>query len=200
MSYPAVITKAFELGKKELKLSKVAVQVLGVSAFIVATIAGAFIRIPLPFTPVPITLQTFFVLLAGAVLGRKLGSLSQAGYLILGAAGLPIFSGALGGVSRLFGPTGGYLFGFVVAAWFVGLMLRRDKESFFKIALTMALGSLIIYVLGAVWLNFIVKIGISKAILLGVLPFVPGDIIKLLAAASVYHSIQSRTRQIYTNT
>jgi len=197
MSYPAVLTKAFELGKKEIRLNRTAVQVFGVSAFIVATVAGAFIRIPLPFTPVPITLQTFFVLLAGAVLGRKLGSASQAGYLILGAVGLPVFSGALGGILRLFGPTGGYLFGFIAAAWVVGALLKGEKESFFKIALAMTLGSLTIYAVGITWLGLVLHIGIGKAFLLGMLPFVPGDAIKLLAAASIYHGIQSRTRQIY---
>ncbi|MCX5726738.1 MAG: biotin transporter BioY, partial [Candidatus Saganbacteria bacterium] len=91
------LRKVLDIGRKEIVVSPVACGVIGVFGFIILTAAGAFVRIPLPFTPVPLTLQTFFVLLAGAVLGRKLGLLSQAGYVILGMLGLPIFAGAAGG-------------------------------------------------------------------------------------------------------
>jgi len=198
MAHVAVIKRVFAIGKREVVLNRVACGIIGVSAFVVLTAVGAFVRIHLPFTPVPITLQTFFVLLAGAILGRKLGSLSQAGYVILGALGLPIFSGALGGISRLAGPTGGYLVGFVVAAWVVGGIIRKNSQSsFFRIVLAMLAGNLIIHALGAAWLSIVIHVGIWKALLLGVFPFIPGDTIKLLAAASLYHGIQGRCKEIY---
>jgi biotin transport system substrate-specific component len=102
---------------KEFISSKKAVAAIGVTFFVLATALSAYVRIPVPGSPVPITLQTFFVLLAGAVLGRKLGAASQIGYVILGAVGLPIFQGAGYGIAYLFGPTGGYLMGFAAAAY-----------------------------------------------------------------------------------
>ena len=199
MAYAGAVKRAFEIGKKEIGLSKPALNILGVSVFIGLTAAGAFVRIYLPFTPVPVTLQTFFVLLAGAVLGRKLGSLSQFSYVALGALGLPIFSGALGGISRLAGPTGGYLVGFIVAAWIVGMMLKGRASSFLKIVLAMTAGNFVIYLFGVLWLSFIIHIGIWKALLLGAFPFILGDAIKLLAAASLYQGIQKRSREVYPN-
>jgi biotin transport system substrate-specific component len=112
--------------------------------------------------------------------------------------GLPILSGARGGVFNLLGPTGGYLLGFMVAAWVVGrLITLKSKTSFLWIVTSMTLGSIIILTLGALWLGIILHVGITKAILLGVLPFIPGDIVKLLAAATIYQGIQKRAREIF---
>ena len=97
--------------------------VIGVVFFILATALGAYIRIPVHGSPVPITLQTFFVLLAGAVLGKKLGFYSQAGYLLAGISGLPMFQGTSLGISYLLGPTGGYLIGFMACAFITGFII-----------------------------------------------------------------------------
>lgn len=194
-------TRAFiKLWDHEFVLDKSLSAVIGVISFIALTTAGAYIRIPLPFTPVPITLQTFFVLLAGALLGRKLGSLSQAGYLMVGIFGLPVFTGGLYGFARLFGPTGGYLIGFVLAAFVIGKLLGKDDEApFVKIVGAMLVGLAILFVTGTIQLAVVMHIPFDKAIALGVLPFIPGDIIKLLAAATIYQRVQKQARQIYPN-
>ncbi|MFQ6067171.1 MAG: biotin transporter BioY, partial [bacterium] len=153
---------------------------------------GAFVWIPLPFTPVPITLQTFFVLLGGAVLGRRLGALSQILYLGLGSLGLPIFAGVSGGLSRLVGPTGGYLIGFVLAAHLVGRMAERGKASLWSLMLIMGVGEAIILFSGTLWLAWVLRIGIGQSLCLGLIPFLPGDLVKLMGAASICYSIQSK--------
>ena len=121
------LSQVWLLGKRDVILDRRVCAVIGVGGFILSTALGAYARIYLPFTPVPITLQTFFVLLSGAVLGKKLGGISQAGYVILGGIGLPLFAG-MGGIEYLFGPTGGYLIGFIVASWVIGKMLERRKN------------------------------------------------------------------------
>ncbi len=185
-----------KLWKREFVLNKTAAAVLGVISFIALTTAGAYIRIPLPFTPVPITLQTFFVLIAGAILGKKLGTLSQAGYLMIGIFGLPVFTGGLYGFARLFGPTGGYLIGFVLAAALIGRLLEKEAP-FIKIAAVMLLGLAVLFICGVFQLAFVLHISFSKAVMLGLLPFIPGDIIKLLAAATIYQMIQKPAKQLF---
>jgi len=182
------------------QLNKTMVGVIGVVSFIALTTAGAYIRIPLPFTPVPITLQTFFVLLAGAFLGKRLGLLSQAGYLLVGIFGLPVFTGGLFGFARLMGPTGGYLIGFVLAAWIIGQILGRDQEaSFVKISGAMLAGAVILFATGTIWLSVVIHVSLGKAFALGALPFIPGDIIKILAAATIYQIAQKPARQLFPN-
>lgn len=185
---------------REFVLNRTACAVIGVVSFIALTVAGAYIRIPLPFSPVPITLQTFFVLLAGALLGKKLGSLSQAGYLFIGIFGLPVFTGGLYGFARLFGPTGGYLMGFVLAAFAIGKLLGNDNEApFVKIVGAMLVGLAILFTTGTIQLAVVMHISLEKAVALGVLPFIPGGIIKLLAAATIYQKVQRQARSLYPN-
>jgi len=188
----------WKIGKREVVTDRVGCALLGIGSFIAFTALGAFVRISLPFTPVPITLQTFFVLLAGALLGRRLGALSQLGYVFLGSLGLPIFAGATGGLIALFGPTGGYLLGFILAAYVIGRVLSvKEKVNFGWVVLAMAIGSLIIYLLGAIHLALFVHLGVRKALLLGVVPFFPGDILKLFAASALYYKLQERAGQIF---
>lgn len=193
MSYADVLTA---VRKREIIVDSTACGVIGVIGFIIATAAGAFIRIPLPFTPVPLTLQTFFVLFSGAVLGRKLGILSQAGYVILGIIGLPVFAGAHAGAAYFMGPTGGYLVGFALAAWVVGRILN-EKSGFASIVAAMFIGAVVYFGIGAAWLAIFLKISLSKAFVLGVLPFVPGDAIKIIVAASIFGRVEDRAREIY---
>jgi biotin transport system substrate-specific component len=189
-----------KLWNREFILNRAAYAVVGVISFIALTAAGAYIRIPLPFTPVPITLQTFFVILAGALLGKKLGSLSQAGYLLIGIFGLPVFTGGLYGFARLFGPTGGYLIGFVLASYMIGKLLSNDDDApFVKIVGAMLVGLAVLFVTGTIQLAFVMHISLDKAVALGVLPFVPGDVIKLMAAATIYQRIQKPARTLYPN-
>lgn len=142
----------------------------------------AQVRIPLPFTPVPLTGQTFAVLLVGATLGSKHGAASLTLYTLLGALGLPIFSGGAAGITYLAGPTLGYLVGFIVAAFVIGKLAERGLERTLRTSLLpFLIGTLVIYAFGAGWLAIL--FGIEKALALGVLPFIVGDIIKLVLAA-----------------
>ena len=145
-------------------------------------VAGmAQVRIPLPFTPVPITGQTFAVLLVGATLGFRRGAISLLLYLLQGILGLPVFAGGASGMAILLGPTGGYLIGFVVAAGLVGLLAARGMDRRIPSALLAFLaGETVIYLFGVAWLS--VFLGIQHAIVAGLLPFLVGDAIKLAAA------------------
>ncbi|MBM3476336.1 MAG: biotin transporter BioY [Armatimonadetes bacterium] len=147
-----------------------------VAFFAVCTAAGAQVRIPLPFSPVPVTGQTFFVLLSGALLGRKLGPTSQ---LLYGGLAC-VVPGATAGPLHL---TTGYIIGFVAAAYVVGAVVGESR-SYLRVVGAMALGSLVIYLLGAAWLAGATG-NIPKAVLQGMVPFVPGDVLKLLLAAGV---------------
>jgi biotin transport system substrate-specific component len=147
--------------------------------------ALAQVEIPLPFTPVPITGQTFGVLLVGAGLGSKRGAVSLASYLALGLFGLPFFAGGAHGLDILIGATGGYLIGFIIAAYVVGLLAERGLERSVRTSLIPFLvGTVIIYVCGIAWLTAVIG-SFSKALVAGLLPFLIGDVIKLIAASLV---------------
>ncbi len=134
--------------------------------FAALTGVGALIAIPLPFTPVPITLQTFFIFLAGALLGKYLGALSQLIYLLLGVVGLPVFAKGSSGIGALLGPSGGYLVGFIPAAFLVGYLLeRREKPPLGLIFLAMVVGLLAIYLPGVGWLMWVAKLNLVKGLL-----------------------------------
>jgi biotin transport system substrate-specific component len=149
-------------------------------ALLVAALAQVII--PLPFTPVPITGQTFAVLLVGAALGSKRGAASLVLYTVMGALGLPFFAGGVSGLVYLSGPTLGYLIGFIAAAYDIGLLTERGLERSVRTSLVPFLvGTLVIYIFGAGWLA--VQFGIAKALTLGVFPFIVGDAIKLVLAA-----------------
>lgn len=142
---------------------------------------AAQIRISLPFTPVPLTAQTLAVLLAGTTLGARRASAAMFLYLFVGGVGLPVFTGFSSGVAHLSGPTGGYLWGFVPAAWLCGFLARQgwDRSLFTNLA-AMALGNIVIYLAGVVWLGKFV--GYERVFNLGILPFLPGDLLKIIAA------------------
>jgi len=143
----------------------------------------AQIEIILPFTPVPITGQTFGVLLIGASLGSKRGAACTTLYIIEGAFGLPFFGGGASGFGILAGATAGYLIGFVVAAYVIGLLAERGLERNVGTSIIPFLvGTVVIYVCGVAWLSTLVG-GIGRAITLGVIPFLAGDLIKLVAAS-----------------
>jgi biotin transport system substrate-specific component len=145
--------------------------------------ALAQVEIPLPFTPVPITGQTFGVLLVGAALGSKRGAASLALYLAMGAIGLPFFAGGAHGPGIVIGATGGYLIGFVMAAYVIGLLAERGLERSVRTSfIPFLVGTVIIYACGVTWLAVILG-SFSKAIAAGLFPFLIGDAIKLIAAS-----------------
>lgn len=160
-----------------------------VVAFSLLTALAAQIVIPLPWTPIPITGQTFAVLLTGALLGSRLGALAMIAYVIEGASGLPFFQSGNGGVRYLIlSPTAGYLLSYPLAAFVTGLLAERgwDKR-FLTAALAMAFGSIMILLCGWSWLA-IWSGSAAHALSIGVLPFLPGDIIKIALAAAALPS------------
>jgi biotin transport system substrate-specific component len=143
----------------------------------------AQVKIALPFTPVPLTGQTFAVLLVGATLGSKRGATSMALYIALGPLGLPVFAGGESGVAYLSGATLGYLVGFVIAAYVIGLLAERGLERSVRTSLIpFFVGTTIIYVCGVAWLAVVLG-SFSRALTAGLVPFLIGDVIKLIAAA-----------------
>lgn len=145
----------------------------------------AQVEIPLPFTPVPITGQTFGVLLVGAALGSKRGAVSLASYLAFGLLGLPFFAGGAHGINILIGATGGYLIGFILATYVIGFLAERGLERNVRTSIIPFLvGTVIIYVCGIAWLTAVLG-SFSQALVAGLLPFLIGDAMKLIAASLI---------------
>ncbi len=160
--------------------------------FAAVTGIAAQIRVPLPFTPVPITLQTFVVLLAGIVLGMRFGGLSQAIYVGGGILGLPWFQGMASGLGYAMGPTGGYLVGFVIAAMVIGFVVGRSqlvRRLPMVVVLLLIVNFGFIYGFGLTWLYIWVTVlsggsaGLMEVLYMGAIPFVLGDLVKIVAVA-----------------
>lgn len=146
---------------------------------------SAYIIIPLPFSLSPLALQTMIVNLTGYVLNAKQAFMTMLVYLLVGLAGVPVFTGGSAGPGKLFGPTGGYIIGFLFTAVFLAYF-RGEKYSFKRYALLgCVIGIPLIYVFGVVQLKMITGMGWDKAIMTGALPFIPLDIVKCLAAAVI---------------
>jgi biotin transport system substrate-specific component len=155
-----------------------------VVAFSLLIALAAQAAVPLPFTPVPLTMQTFAVLLTGALLGSRLGALALIAYLIEGAMGLPFFRAGAGGFQHILGPTGGYLLAFPAAAFLTGLLAERGWDRrYLPAAAAMLLGSLVILAVGCAWLTVYMG-SASAAFKAGVAPFIVGDILKIALAAA----------------
>jgi biotin transport system substrate-specific component len=166
----------------------------------VLTIAAAQVSIPLPFTPVPLTLQPMVVLLGGAALGSRLGLTSQVLYLAAGLASLPVFAASPllpQGPLRLLGPTGGFLMAYPLAAFLTGWLGERGFDRrYLTSVVAMAAGLALIFACGVTWLAWFTPTaqGLDNALRLGLFPFLLADAFKLLVAAAVLPSIWKLTR------
>ena len=174
-----------------------AIRVASVVFVAALTGAAAQVSVPLPFTPVPLTLQPMIVLLGGAALGRRLGCYSQMLYLAAGVAGLPVFANAPllpQGALRLLGPTGGYLISYPLAAWVVGALAERGFDRrYARSAIAMLAGLAIIYAAGVAWLAFGARIpqplGVRPALVSGDAPFFFADVAKILLASAALPAV-----------
>jgi biotin transport system substrate-specific component len=179
---------------------KTAIRVASVLLLAAMTAAAAQISIPLPFTPVPFTLQPMVVLLGGAVLGARLGMAAQVVYLLAGIAGLPVFAASAvlpQGALRLLGPTGGYLMSYPFAAFLTGLLAERGFDRrYLTSALAMGAGLIVVFACGVLWLAFLARpaAGLDAALRTGFYPFIPADIFKVLVAATVMPAVWRLTR------
>lgn len=180
MSHALAVTAALRAPARAHPATRVA----GIAAFALLTALGAKTALPLPYTPVPITLQTLFVLLAGVYLGGRDGAASQLSYLALGAAGLPVFAGPGAGLPYLMGPTGGFLLAFPAAAWVAGSGVRPGAGAW-QAAGVYAIALLAVLATGAAWLAQSLGVGLGRALALGVLPFLPGAVFKVAAATAL---------------
>jgi len=169
-----------------------AIRVASVGLLAALTAAAAQVSIPLPFTPVPFTLQPMVVLLGGAVLGSRLGMSAQVLYLLAGVAGLPVFAASPvlpQGALRLLGPTGGYLISYPFAALAVGWLAERGFDRrYLTSVMAMSCGLALVFACGVTWLAFFARpaaVGVDAALRTGLYPFIPADIFKIFVAAAV---------------
>lgn len=147
----------------------------------------SYITIPLGFTPVPMNLGTLGVFLAGGLIGKKYGTLSMVVYVLMGAAGIPVFAGFQAGVGVLAGPTGGFIFGYIAAAFIIGAVMEHPEtaEGGRKTALcimAMIMGLFTCYLLGTLWFIVLTNTGLWAALTACVMPFLPADAVKIFAA------------------
>ncbi len=148
----------------------------------------ARLSIPIPFSPIPITGQTFGILFLGAMLGSRIGTLSVVLYIFEGLIGLPVFAGGTMGFLYLLGPTGGYLIGFIPAVYLVGYLSERGWiANFSSTFLTMIIGTSVIFLFGISWLA--VTAGFGTAVSIGLYPYIPGAVIKIILATIAAYSI-----------
>lgn len=164
------------------------------------TAAGAYLIIPIG--PVPISLQTLFIYLTGLLLGSRWGAAGVAVYLLAGACGLPVFAGGTGGIGRLLGPTGGYLFGYLAAAFVIGFITEKANRRWLADVAAMIAGTLVIYAAGVGWLKIVTGMTFSKAVTVGMLPFLIGDSLKILAAVPIAGAVRPllHSRQVGVET
>jgi len=182
-----VFTEIEQTKKKYMNKNSDLKMMVYASLLAALTAVGAFLSIPIG--PVPIVLQSLFILLAGVLLGRTWGTASVGIYLLAGAFGLPVFAGGAGGIGRFFGPTGGYLLGFLPAVYITGLISEKRK-TVLKDVVAMICGSALIYTFGVSWLKVITGMELNKAVAVGMLPFLPGDALKIAAAAFIAKSVR----------
>jgi len=159
--------------------------VLLASAFVALC---AQVAVPLYFTPVPLTLQPFAVLLIGLLLSPRLAGASLFAYLAEGALGLPVFApgpGSAPGLAHLFGPTAGYLLSYPFAAMLISVLYQRSRRGFLPALVSAAAGNLLILCIGAVWLGMLTHASAAYVLMQSVVPFLPGDALKIIAAATL---------------
>jgi len=182
--------------RKEIVLDKAVLRALAAVFFIISITLGAFVRIPLPFTPVPLTFQTFFVLLSAAVLGIRLGLFTQLTYIFLGFIGVPVFTGVSAGLVYLIGPTAGYLLGFILAAIFIASFIKYARENILLIIGIFCFANLLLLLCGVIWLKMSLRLNWIESFFIGFIPFLPGDTLKATLAAFLFWKLKPRIKSI----
>lgn len=146
----------------------------------------------LPIGPVPISLTNLVIYFSLYLLGWKLGTLSYVIYLLIGLVGVPVFSGFTAGPAKLFGPTGGYLIGFIPMAIIAGIIIDKYTEKWLLCLLAMIVGTIVCYALGTSWLAYEAKMDMMAALWAGVIPFIPGDLVKMALAILIAPKIRAQ--------
>lgn len=162
-----------------------------IAMFAAVTAVLSQIIIPLPFTPAPINLATLSVFLAGGLLGAKRGCASQMIYVLLGIVGMPVFTNFRAGFNVITGPTGGYIAGYVLSAFVIGLLKNKLPQKTVWYALNMAVGAVCYFTLGTIWFMFLTKSTLTVSLTMCVIPFIPGDILKIILSAFLVKRIDA---------
>jgi len=159
---------------------------------VIAAVTCILGPLSLPIGIVPISLTNLVIYFAVYVLGRKRATLSYIVYLFIGLIGLPVFSGFSGGFTKLFGPTGGYLIGFIFMAFISGIFIDKFSSKIYMCFLGMILGTIATYIFGTAWLAYQANLTFNASLTVGVLPFIPGDIAKMVIASLIGPQIKKR--------
>jgi biotin transport system substrate-specific component len=176
-------------GGGEFKMSVEKLRGMVLASLLAAlTAVGSYIQIPIG--PVPIVLTNLFVLLSGLLLGSRWGVASVGIYLLVGAMGMPVFAGGKGGLAHFLGPTGGYLLGYALSVWGVGLIAERSKGSMVWEIIAMILGVISIYAVGVPWLKMVTQMSWTRSLMIGVIPFLVGDALKASAALILARAVR----------
>jgi biotin transport system substrate-specific component len=196
-----VMQETRSAGETQAVTSPWATRLAGVMLFAALTALGAYAEVPVPGSPVPVTLQTLVVSLSGVLLGARLGAASQAAYLLAGALGAPVFAGGALGFGYLLGPTGGYLLAFPLAAavtgWLTaGTLLRPGLLNALKLGAGVLLGTGVIFAGGFAQLALLTG-NATLALQLGVLPFLAGDVLKVIATTLIARRLGARARTLF---
>ena len=154
------------------------------------------LSIPLPFSPGPISLTNFAIFLAVFILGMKDATISFIIYLLLGAVGVPVFSAFSGGLGKLVGPTGGYLFGFIFLALIMGFFMEHFDRKIVPTIIGMIIGMAVCYIFGTVWLAKLMSLSFNEALALGVLPYLAGDVAKIIIAVIIGPRLYAATLRV----
>lgn len=160
-------------------------QMTYIAIFTAVIIITGFIQIPLPFSPVPITLQTMAVILTGLLLGKKEAALSMIVFVLLGAIGLPVFAGGKGGFDVIVGPTGGYIISWIFAAWLISVFKGKEFNWLRFGAVAFIFGIGLVYLMGVPWLALSTGMDLPKAFAVGAAPFIIGDVFKWVLALMI---------------
>lgn len=164
--------------------------VIGLMTAVTCIIAPFSLHIP--FSPVPISLGSMAIYFVVTVLGMKRGSISVLLYILLGLAGLPVWSDFTGGAAKLLGPTGGYIVGYIVLALIYGFFVEHWGSNLGMQIVGAVLGTLVFYLFGTLWLGYLLHLDFMTALWAGVIPFVPGDVVKLILAMAVGTKLRKR--------
>lgn len=174
--------------KNNKKLSTKQLTLIGVMTAVTCILGPLSLQIGI----VPISFTNLAIYFSVYILGRKSGTLSYIVYLLVGLAGLPVFSGFTGGFPKMSGPTGGYLIGFIFMALISGIFIDHFSKKTYMCFLGMMLGTIVTYIFGTAWLAFQSNLTFNAALTLGVLPFIPGDLIKMVIATLIAPKIKNR--------
>ena len=175
--------------KKKQGLSTSVMALIGVMTAIICVLSP--ISIPIPVSPVPISLATFAVMLAGCLLGARRGSICVILYLLIGICGIPVFSAYGAGIGKVLGPTGGYLIGYIPLVILTGLAFSRFSNPVFQGLFTVA-ATAVLYLLGTAWLALSAHLTFPQALMMGVIPYIPGDLVKIIIVVLVGPVIRDR--------